>query len=78
MHNINFNNNSSFISTKSEMPNKYQLGVAGASCLRRFFFRLETHMFIENLGIACGHSRSGFFRPQKNAPGFSAAKKAHF
>ena len=34
------------------------------------FRRLKRPVSIENLGIACGHSRRVFFRPQKNAPGF--------
>ena len=35
-------------------------------------------VFIENRGIACPHSRRGFFRPEKHAPGFFGCQKAPF
>ena len=42
------------------------------------FRRPKRFVFIENLGLACGHSRRVFFRPPKEVPGFLVAKKARF
>ena len=42
------------------------------------FRRPKRPVFIENLGIACPHSRRGFFRPQKHAPGFFCGQKGPF
>ena len=42
------------------------------------FRRAKRPVSIENLGIACGHSRRVFFRPQKHAPGFFGGQKSPF
>ena len=42
------------------------------------FRRLKKPVFIENLGIACPHSRRGFFRPQKTRPWFFCGHKGPF